>query len=111
MACGTPVVATTAGAFEELVDQDRTGLIVPAGDYPALRDAIATALDDPGRRALWAAACAPHVAAGFRIEDEAAALNAIYRDLLSGQDAAGIRPSTMPAHQEQPAGIASSLKS
>ncbi|MBW7922560.1 MAG: glycosyltransferase family 4 protein [Rubellimicrobium sp.] len=84
MACGTPVVATTAGAFEELVVHEGTGLIVPAGDPQALQSAIARALDHPEDRARWAAACAPHVAQTFRIEAEAAALNAIYRELLAG---------------------------
>lgn len=84
MACGTPVVATTAGAFEELVVHEGTGLIVPAGDLQALQSAIARALDAPQERRVWAAACAPHVVQNFRIEDEAAALNAIYRELLAG---------------------------
>jgi len=84
MACGTPVVATTAGAFEELVVHEGTGLIVPVNDPPALQAAIARALDHPDERARWAAACVPRVAAHFRIEDEAAALVAIYRDLLAG---------------------------
>lgn len=83
MACGTPVVATTAGAFEELVLHEGTGLIVPADDAPALQSAIARALDNPDERARWAAACAAHVAQNFRIEGEAAALNAIYRELLA----------------------------
>ena len=82
MACGTPVVATTAGAFEELVVHEGTGLIVPVNDPQALQDAIARALDNPEERRAWAAAGPAHVAAHFRIEDEAAALNAIYRELL-----------------------------
>lgn len=83
MACGTPVVATTAGAFEELVVPDKTGLIVPAGDPPALQAAIARALDNPEERQAWGAAGPAHVAQNFRIEGEAAALNAIYRELLA----------------------------
>lgn len=82
MACGTPVVATTAGAFEELLIDGETGLIVPAGDYPALRGAIARALADPARLARWAAAGPAHVAERFRIEGEAAAINAVYAQLL-----------------------------
>lgn len=82
MACGTPVVATTAGAFEELVVHEGTGLIVPVNDAPALQAAIARALDNPEERQKWGAAGPAHVAAHFRLEDEAAALNAIYRELL-----------------------------
>ncbi|MCC7321306.1 MAG: glycosyltransferase family 4 protein [Rubellimicrobium sp.] len=82
MACGTPVVATTAGAFEEMVVHEGTGLIVPVNDPSALQAAIARALDHPGERRAWGAAGPAHVAAHFRLEDEAAALNAIYRELL-----------------------------
>lgn len=82
MACGTPVVATTAGAFEELVVHEGTGLVVPVEDAPALQAAIARALDKPDERQAWGAAGPAHVAAHFRLEDEAAALVAIYRELL-----------------------------
>lgn len=83
MACGTPVVVTTAGAFEELVVHEGTGLIVPAGDLAALQAGIARALDNPEERRVWGAAGPPHIARNFRIEGEAAALNAIYRELLA----------------------------
>jgi len=49
MACGTPVVATTAGAFPEVIADGETGLLVPPGNAPALADAIATLLADPPR--------------------------------------------------------------
>jgi glycosyltransferase involved in cell wall biosynthesis len=45
MACGTPVAAYDRGALGELVD-DRTGVLVPAGDVGAL----AAALHDAARR-------------------------------------------------------------
>ena len=81
MACGVPVVATDAGAFSELVAEDVTGTVVPRDDPAALTAAIARALD-PATRARWAAAARPHVLAQFRIEDEARALTALYRELL-----------------------------
>ena len=83
MACGVPVVATRVGAFEELVADGETGLLVPPDDLPALSRAIDRALADPELRARWAAAARPRVAARFRIEDEAAALVALYRRLLA----------------------------
>ncbi|SHI42026.1 glycosyltransferase family 4 protein [Wenxinia saemankumensis] len=83
MACGAAVVATDAGAFDELVVPERTGLIVPRGDAPALKAALSRALDDAPARVAWGAAGPAHVAESFRLEDEAAALNAIYREMLA----------------------------
>jgi glycosyltransferase involved in cell wall biosynthesis len=49
-ACGTSVVATTAGAFPEVVADGETGLLVRPGDARALADAIQSLLSDPQRR-------------------------------------------------------------
>ncbi len=51
MACGTPVVATTAGAFPETVAAGETGVLVPPGHARALADAIEALLASPGERA------------------------------------------------------------
>ncbi|OJX83785.1 MAG: hypothetical protein BGP01_10240 [Paludibacter sp. 47-17] len=44
LACGKPVVATRVGGIPEMVD-DSNGLLVDAGDEPALRKALHTMLD------------------------------------------------------------------
>jgi len=82
MACGVPVVATTVGAFEELVVEGQTGALIPPGDVAAMAGAAAPYLDDPALRQAHAGAARAHVEAAFRIEREAAAITAIYRDLL-----------------------------
>ena len=64
-ACGTPVVATTAGAFPEVVADNETGLLVPPGDASALADAIQALLDDPARRRSMGAAGVHHIAERF----------------------------------------------
>ncbi len=84
MSCGVPVVATRVGAFEELVADGETGLLVPAEDLDALTDATDRLLGDPELRMRFAEAARPRALEGFRIEAEAAALNAIYRRLLEG---------------------------
>jgi len=61
MACGTPVVATTAGAFPEVIAPGETGILVPPADALALADAIQALLDDPQRRASMGAAGARRI--------------------------------------------------
>src|SRR6056297_3313727 len=82
MACGVPVVATRAGAFEELVQDGETGTLVDIGDIEAMSTATARLLDDPDLRAAWSANARTHAETHCRIEQEAEALSAIYRALL-----------------------------
>ncbi|MGI3209770.1 glycosyltransferase family 4 protein [Roseovarius tibetensis] len=82
MACGSPVVATRVGAFEELVQDGRTGTLVDVEDLDAMTHAIASLLDDPALRAEWSDNARIHARSHCRIEQEAEALCAIYRDLL-----------------------------
>jgi len=83
MACGVPVVATTVGAFPELLTE-ATGELVPPQDTPAMVAAIARFLDDPALRRDAGRAARAHVERSFRIEGEAEALLSIYRGLLAG---------------------------
>jgi glycosyltransferase involved in cell wall biosynthesis len=46
MACGTPVVGTRVGGLQTLIEDGESGLLVPAGDYQALAEAIAQVLTD-----------------------------------------------------------------
>ncbi|SMY07767.1 glycosyltransferase family 4 protein [Flavimaricola marinus] len=82
MSCGVPSIATRVGAFEEIVEDGKTGNLIPPEDPAALQAAIAQILDQPDLLAAWAANCRPRALSGFRIEDEAAALIRIYRQLL-----------------------------
>ncbi len=50
MACGTPVVATRAGALPEVVETGGGGVLTPVDDAPALAQAIAALLASPARR-------------------------------------------------------------
>jgi mannosyltransferase len=81
MACGVPVVATTVGAFPEIVTP-QTGALVPPDDIPALAAGVAPFLDDAQLRQNAGTTARAHVENGFRLQDEADALIAIYRSLL-----------------------------
>ena len=51
MACGLPVIAKDAYGPAEIVDHGETGWLVPPDDEEALADALADAVNDPGKRA------------------------------------------------------------
>lgn len=46
MAAGKPVVASAIGGIPEIIDDGRTGVLVPAADAPALRDALRKVLSN-----------------------------------------------------------------
>lgn len=48
MACGVPVVATKVGAVPDLVEQEKSGLLVPWGDAEALAQCLNRLRADPG---------------------------------------------------------------
>lgn len=94
MASGVPVVATRAGAFEEMIiqrdsapDAEETGILVPPGDGPAIAAAVAAFLDDPPRLAAAGLAARRRAAQHFSIESEAAAINGVYESLWAAANA------------------------
>jgi len=53
MACGKPIVATTAGGMPEVVKDGKTGILVPPRDHEAMAEAIIRLLtDDAARTAM-----------------------------------------------------------
>jgi glycosyltransferase involved in cell wall biosynthesis len=69
---GLACVATTAGAIGELIEDGRTGVLVPPGDAPALAQAIDALLADPERRRALGAAARARVARDFAFWDNLA---------------------------------------
>jgi L-malate glycosyltransferase len=53
---GVPVVATAVGGVPDVVEDDRTGRLVPGRDPGALAEALLAALEQPGERRRWAEA-------------------------------------------------------
>jgi glycosyltransferase involved in cell wall biosynthesis len=56
MASGVPVVASAVGGLVELVEEGRSGFLVPPGDARAFSERIGRLLDDPKLRSAMAAA-------------------------------------------------------
>jgi D-inositol-3-phosphate glycosyltransferase len=83
-ACGLPVIASRFGGFPEVIDEGRTGVLVPARDPHALAAAVASLLADLNRRAAMAAA-APAWAAQFAWPAVTDRIEAAYRRVMEGQ--------------------------
>lgn len=81
MASGVPVIATTVGAFPELVIDDETGKLVPPGNVEAMAAAAEALLGDPDYRAELGRAARRHIEANFTLEREAISVTAVYEAL------------------------------
>ena len=83
LACGLPVVTTDACGVAELIDDGRTGWVVPSGDHAALGRAMGRAIAcDPGHRETLRIA-ARQAAEPWSTAALATALIALYRGLQS----------------------------
>ena len=81
MASGTTVVTSDAGAYAELV-VDSVGAVVPADNLAALTAAIQDFMATPDKTLETGLRAREHVVEKFRLENEAKALIAVYRELL-----------------------------
>jgi glycosyltransferase involved in cell wall biosynthesis len=50
MASGLPIVSTNVGGIPNVVDEGRTGFLVPTTDEAAFRDRLAALVHDPALR-------------------------------------------------------------
>jgi mannosyltransferase len=83
-AYGVPVVATTVGAFPDIVADGVSGVLVPPGDLPAMTEAVRGFLADPERGRRLGLAARDRVAREYSLAREAAAINAVYDRLWRG---------------------------
>ena len=82
MDAGLPVIASRIGGLPEAIEEGVTGLLVPAGDVAALRDAMVAILEDPARGAAFGAAGRARVAAHFRAATMIRRIESIYEVAL-----------------------------
>ena len=82
MAAELPVVATDGGGAREIIENGRTGVLVPMDDAAALAGALAGLLTHPERARALAAAGRRHVLEHYTVEKSARQSEALYEDLL-----------------------------
>lgn len=85
LAAGVPVVASACGGIVDVVRDDVDGLLVAAGDRPALTAAIERLCAEPGLRARLGAAGRASVAERFSTEAMIGAHLNVYRHVLAGR--------------------------
>jgi len=83
MACETAVVASAVGGIPEVVDDGRTGLLVPPSDPDALAAAINRLIDDPGLARQMGIAGRERAVADFSWRAIAEQTVALYEDVLA----------------------------
>lgn len=83
MAAGLPVVATAVGGNVELVENGRTGEIVPAGDADALAQALVRMAADPGRASAMGRAGRAEVERRFSLQAMVASYQRLYDEQLA----------------------------
>ena len=84
MAAAKPVVGTRVGGLAELIVDGDTGFLVPAGDGPALAEAIEKLLADPSMAQAMGQKGAERVLKNFTIEQSAKQNEQYYYALLKG---------------------------
>lgn len=82
MACGLPLVGTRVGGIPALIDEGRTGLLVPPGDPEALAEALRSLVADPERRRVMGEQARARAVAEFDWRRIAERTLAVYRNLL-----------------------------
>jgi glycosyltransferase involved in cell wall biosynthesis len=80
-AAGKPLAATRVGGTAEVVPEG-AGLLVPAGDYDRLGEAIAELAADRSQRERFGSAAREHVRARYGAERLIADVDDLYEDLL-----------------------------
>jgi glycosyltransferase involved in cell wall biosynthesis len=83
MGAGVPVVAADVAGMSEIVENGRTGLLVPPGYAHALGSAIVRLVTDPALRDRLTSAARVEIRPRFGIEGYVASITALYDRLLS----------------------------
>jgi glycosyltransferase involved in cell wall biosynthesis len=93
MAAGLPIVASAVGGILELIEDDRTGLLVRPDDPAALADRICRLMSVPGLASRLGAAARAEAHANYSFDRMIAAFESLYLSELARR---GVRVSTHP---------------
>jgi glycosyltransferase involved in cell wall biosynthesis len=94
MAAGLPIVASAVGGIGELIDEDRTGLLVAPGDPHTLASRLVRLMNDPALAARLGAAARSDAEAHFSFDRMVASFDSIYVGELARR---GVIAAAQPA--------------
>jgi glycosyltransferase involved in cell wall biosynthesis len=97
MATGLPVVASGVGGILELVDDGRTGLLVPPDDAAALSERLCRLMADAAVGAALGAAARAEVESHYSFDRMVAAFDDLYSTALASRGVAGARDRRLEA--------------
>jgi glycosyltransferase involved in cell wall biosynthesis len=83
LASGLPVVATRAGAEDDIIDDGVTGLLIPTENAAAIASGLTALLDDPARRRDMAQRARARVLADFQVSAVVERYLRLYQELSS----------------------------
>jgi glycosyltransferase involved in cell wall biosynthesis len=83
MASGIPVVATHVGGLAEVVEPEKTGLLVPPASPPALANALKKLWTDPERQRAYGRAARRKMEEEFSFHRMVGRYDALFEDLLA----------------------------
>lgn len=92
-ACGLPVIATAVGGTPEIVQHEKTGILIPAADVGRLSRAMLDLMNNPRLRERLATAARREVTTRFTLDSAAEAYHRLYRSLISQGPPCGPRAS------------------
>ncbi|HEX7548954.1 MAG TPA: N-acetyl-alpha-D-glucosaminyl L-malate synthase BshA [Candidatus Methylomirabilis sp.] len=82
MSCGVPVIATKVGGVPEVVEDGKSGFLLPVGDVGGMADAALALLADAARYAEFRLAARRRAVEHFDIAQIVPRYEAYYRDIL-----------------------------
>jgi glycosyltransferase involved in cell wall biosynthesis len=91
---GRAAIVSDVGGLPEVVEHDRTGLVVPAGNIDALAAAIVSLARDPERVAAFGAAARQRALAQFTSSAATEGVARVYREELARRSTAAAASST-----------------
>jgi glycosyltransferase involved in cell wall biosynthesis len=82
MAAGKPIIATNGGGVPEIVDDGKTGILIPMGDVQAMAQSICRVLANPSLAADMGVRGRERVRDYFTIERKARNVEAVYQTMF-----------------------------
>jgi glycosyltransferase involved in cell wall biosynthesis len=98
-----PVVATAAGGILEIIEHNRTGLLVPPGDTTAMRDALQRLMHDRSLRHRLADAGYAEAHTRFTLDPVLQQVERVVCEVAGLGDHTKPKPAVEPARKQEPA--------